>query len=175
MPPKKLRNDWSWVDQVKSARSITDEHRLAAAGLADVVPCTYAFPVFDGDEIPVKEKKCNKNYCEMNPACYNYLGVKDLLDPGGKGNYVESKLTRRAEKRKEGTPAGLRNLGATCYVIDLDATIRNHHRDQLTSGKRIPPALVPQHPIPQCNLRLHPNPKLPPISPSSYLCVTAIY
>jgi len=116
MPPKKLRNDWSWVDQVKSAREITDNHRLAAAGLTDVVPCTYAFPIFDGDETPVKEKKCNKRYCETNPACYNYLGVTDLLDPRGKGKYVESKLSKRPEKRKEGIPAGLRNLGATCYV-----------------------------------------------------------
>jgi len=116
MPPKKLRNDWSWADQVKTASDITDQHRLAAAGLTDVLPCTYAFPIFDGDEIPVKGKKCNKRYCETNPACHNHLGVADLLDSGGKGKYVESKLSKRAEKRKEGIPAGLRNLGATCYV-----------------------------------------------------------
>jgi len=140
MPPKKLRNDWSWVDQVKSARDITDNHRLAAAGLADVVPCTYAFPIFDGDETPAKDKRCKKNYCETNPACYNHLGVTNLLDSRGKGKYVESKLSKRDEKRKEGIPAGLRNLGATCYVrLALSITCDF----ELISGKRIPPAVVP--------------------------------
>lgn len=172
MPPKKLRNDWSWIDQVKSARDITDNHRLAAAGLADVVPCTYAFPILDGDETPMKDKRCKKNYCETNPACYNHLGVTDLLNPRGKGKYVESKLSKRAEKRKEGIPAGLRNLGATCYVrLALFITCDFG----LISGKRIPPAMVPQHPLPKCDIRMRPYPRFPFIPHSTYLWVTSIY
>jgi hypothetical protein len=116
MPPKKIKHDWSWIEEVKDVKGITDEHRLKAAGLADVVPCTYIFPAIDGDPHPVKERKCNAGYCYTNPACYNYVGVKELLDPGGKGKYVEHKLHNRITSRKEGIPAGLRNLGATCYV-----------------------------------------------------------
>jgi hypothetical protein len=116
MPPKKLKNDWSWVEEVKSPSEITDQHRLAAAGLTDLAHCIYTFPIFDGDSVPVKEKKCTAGHCETNPACYNHLGMKELLDPKGKETYVESKMTRRAERRQQGIPAGLRNLGATCYV-----------------------------------------------------------
>jgi hypothetical protein len=116
MPPKKIKHDWSWIEEVKDVKGITDEHRLKAAGLTDVVPCTYIYPAIDGDPHPVKEKKCNAGYCHTHPACYNYVGVKELLDPGGKGKYVEDKIHNKTTSRKEGIPAGLRNLGATCYV-----------------------------------------------------------
>lgn len=114
--PKKHRNDWSWVDQVTSAAEITEEHRLAAAGLTDAIPCAFAFPTSEGDVLPFKDKRCNAKLCETISTCYNHLGTKHLLDPKGKGRYVNDNLTKKADSREKGIPAGLRNLGATCYV-----------------------------------------------------------
>jgi hypothetical protein len=46
---------------------------------------------------------------------------------------------------------------------------------ELTSGKRIPPAMVPQHPLPECDIRMRPYPRFALIPPGAYLCVTAAY
>jgi hypothetical protein len=177
MPPKKIKHDWSWVEDVNGVEEITDEHRLKAAGLNDVVPCTYIYPAIDGDPLPVKEKKCNIGYCYTNPACYNYVGVKELLDPEGKGKYVEDKSHNRTTSRKEGMPAGLRNLGATCYV-GLVSGRREYpfYRNMADNlGKRLPPAVVPQHPLPKCHKRMLPSRRLAPISSGTYLRIPSIY
>lgn len=118
MPPKKQRHDWSWVSEVSDVGQITDNHRLRAAGLTDLTPRTYSYPTCDPDTVPTKDKTCTKKRCETNPRCLNHVGVAQLLGSGGKERYVEGKLGRDIE-RAEGMPAGLRNLGATCYVCDL--------------------------------------------------------
>jgi hypothetical protein len=46
---------------------------------------------------------------------------------------------------------------------------------ELTSGKRIPPAMVPQHPLPECDIRMRPYPWFPLIPPSARLCIAPTY
>lgn len=113
MPPKSRKDNWAWVSTVESASDITDDHRLQAAGLTDLVPCTYPFSV-DDDVTPVKDKQCGKGRCKTNPACLSHLGAETLSNEKGKEEYLERKLPV-LDSRGEG-PAGLRNLGATCYV-----------------------------------------------------------
>lgn len=120
MPPKKSRYDWSWVGDISDPTEITDEHRLQAAGLTDLTPCTYVYPTCDPDIVPVKDKGCNKKKCQTNPRCLNYVGIARLLEPEPKGKekYIEEKWDKPVQ-RADGIPAGLRNLGATCYVRSM--------------------------------------------------------
>jgi hypothetical protein len=46
---------------------------------------------------------------------------------------------------------------------------------ELTLGKRIPPAMVSQHPLPKCNIRMRPYPWFTLIPPSTCFCITSIY
>ena len=177
MPPKKIKHDWSWVEEVKDVDGITDEHRLRAAGLTDLVQCTFTFPVIEGGPLPVKERKCNVGYCETNPACYNYVEAKELLDPEGKRKYVDDKLDNRTTSRKEGIPAGLRNLGATCYVsIWSSYTLLSVVKDQADRlGKRLSSTMVPQYPLSKRHLRLFPSRRLSSLPPRLHLRITPIY
>lgn len=115
MQAKRAKHDWSWVSEVDDASQITDDHRLRAAGLKDLERCSYAFSL-DPDIIPVKDKGCTKKKCAGHPGCLNYLGVDKLLDEKGKGKFVEDKLVPLKTRGDGDGPAGLRNLGATCYV-----------------------------------------------------------
>ena len=116
MPAK---HDWSWVSDVDNASEITDDHRLRAAGLKRLNKCPFAFSL-DPDVIPVKDRGCTKRRCTGNPACLNYLGVETLLDEKGKKKFVDDKLVTMTAR--EDSPAGLKNLGATCYVSNFMAS-----------------------------------------------------
>lgn len=124
MAQKRVRYDWSWVSEVRDASEITDDHRLRAAGLKDYDKCPLAFSI-DSDVIPIKDKSCTKKRCAGNPGCLNHLGIDKLLDEKGKEKFVEDKLVALSTRGED--PAGLRNLGATCYVrvlLSLDHSAR---------------------------------------------------
>jgi hypothetical protein len=114
MLSKRSKRDWSWVGDIESASQITDDHRLRAAGLKDPDRCCYAFSL-DPDVVAVKDKGCTKKKCAGQPGCLNHLGVDKLLEEKGKQVFVDDKLVPLST-RKDNEPAGLRNLGATCYV-----------------------------------------------------------
>ncbi|WVQ80125.1 hypothetical protein IAT38_002226 [Cryptococcus sp. DSM 104549] len=121
--------DWDWVGtEVHSASDITPQHRRRAAGLVggDVCPFSLSPPTpakanGAAGKTPSKGKdvagKCKANTCKGSYMCYNHLGVDKLLDPEAKKEAVNEKLGEIPEVR-EG-PAGLRNLGATCYTTPL--------------------------------------------------------
>lgn len=113
MQVKRAKYDWSWVSEVNDASQITDDHRLRAAGLKNPDKCLYAFSV-DPDVTPLKDRTCSKRRCAGNPGCLNHLGTNKVLDENGKEKFVEDKLVSLSTR--EDGPAGLRNLGATCYV-----------------------------------------------------------
>jgi hypothetical protein len=144
MPPKRSRHDWDWVSEVKDARDITDDHRLRAAGLTDLTPCTYAYPTCDPDIVPIKDKLCTRKRCQTNPRCLNYIGIARLLESEGREKYIQEKWDKPIQ-REEGIPAGLRNLGATCYVSLIAITrFKIRYRGWVDfPGECIPPALVP--------------------------------
>lgn len=117
--PRKHKSDWSWVEELNDASLITDDHRLKAAGLKDIVQCPYTFKTADdhsknGENGTDGKKSCTKSTCGNNPGCVNHLGQAALPDTKGKERYVEGKLP--SVDLRGNAPAGLRNLGATCYV-----------------------------------------------------------
>ncbi|ORX35565.1 hypothetical protein BD324DRAFT_652117 [Kockovaella imperatae] len=89
MAPKKAkRGEWSWVDGVKRVEDITEEHRRRAAGLDVHSECG---------------KKCN------SVGCVQRLAEEALVT---KATYLEQ---LELPTLRDG-PAGLLNLGATCYA-----------------------------------------------------------
>jgi ubiquitin carboxyl-terminal hydrolase 48 len=118
--------DWTWVGtEAKRAGDITSEHRRRAAGLVGGKPCSYRYK-------GKKDLGCTQGRCRGSPWCLNQLGAEEvgsckisliqLVGPGAKAAYLE-KLG--PEPRKRAGPAGLRNLGATCYVRPhLDALMQ---------------------------------------------------
>lgn len=137
MPPKRsagnrvpvLVQDWSWIGtEVTTADEITAAHRRRAAGLGHdslkACPLDYADRLttcnadgrgsHNSDIKFIGGLSCTAKKCKTNPVCYNHLGLKAVLDEGAKAAYLEEKLGDVPEERKG--PAGLRNLGATCYV-----------------------------------------------------------
>ncbi|WVF71134.1 hypothetical protein IAT40_005931 [Kwoniella sp. CBS 6097] len=61
-----------------------------------------------------KTPGCTAKGCKGNPWCYNHLGADKVMDPEGKQNYIKEHAEEIARIRDG--PAGLRNLGATCYA-----------------------------------------------------------
>ncbi|WWC62222.1 uncharacterized protein I303_104817 [Kwoniella dejecticola CBS 10117] len=135
MPPKKgIQPDWSWIPNITSPDDITPQHRRRAAGLGDLIPCPlgYSFETVpkggegNDDEIlevdklgkekaPVKKVNgCTRKGCKNNPRCYNHLGAVAILLPEAKAFFI-NKHAGDIPTEREG-PAGLRNLGATCYA-----------------------------------------------------------
>ncbi|WRT66676.1 uncharacterized protein IL334_003636 [Kwoniella shivajii] len=130
MPPKKVpRPDWDWMSTIAIPEEITLEHHRRAAGLNSCISCPYTFDVatkskFEDDDIietdskgKAKAKKvtgCTKKGCSENPRCYNHLGIEEVMNP----EVIKSRLDRQIgeiPQIRDG-PAGLRNLGATCYA-----------------------------------------------------------
>ncbi|WVR06745.1 hypothetical protein IAU60_003780 [Kwoniella sp. DSM 27419] len=141
MPPRKRaapRADWSWVGtEVHALDQIKAEHRRRAAGLdpSTLVQCPFALhrsytPVstISDDVIEVdqtgkpkarprgrlKVPGCTPKGCRNNPVCYNHLGAEKVFSPDAKKLFLEEHAPTPLEPRKG--PAGLRNLGATCYA-----------------------------------------------------------
>ncbi|WWC89000.1 uncharacterized protein L201_003917 [Kwoniella dendrophila CBS 6074] len=138
MPPKKApKPDWSWTETITSPDQITQEHQRRAAGLQGLVPCPFNFslggpskyqdPDEEDDIIEIDRKGkakanlytkrvtgCTKKGCLKNPRCYNHLGAEEVVKPNAKEDYLDENAGIIPVER-EG-PAGLRNLGATCYA-----------------------------------------------------------
>ncbi|KAI8605212.1 hypothetical protein EDD21DRAFT_364219 [Dissophora ornata] len=66
---------------------------------------------------------CSAARCkDGNPHCLNYLGQEQWEKDDSMENYfatVARKPNPRLLKRPEGTPSGMKNLGATCYANSL--------------------------------------------------------
>nr|XP_019046681.1 hypothetical protein I302_05431 [Kwoniella bestiolae CBS 10118]OCF25611.1 hypothetical protein I302_05431 [Kwoniella bestiolae CBS 10118] len=137
MPPKKPAQDWSWINTISSPDQITSEHRRRAAGLEGLIPCPFNFDLVkpapieleeEDDEVvetdskgkpkakPSKNKVqgCTKQKCLRNPVCYNHLGAEQVVHPDALKHYLEDDAGIVPVDRDR--PAGLRNLGATCYA-----------------------------------------------------------
>jgi ubiquitin carboxyl-terminal hydrolase 48 len=144
MPPKKplkkreTTSDWDWVGtEVTRVEDITPQHRKRAAGLIGGEPCTPRYlPInppshtLDYDdaisvtasdasikfvkEVAKGDVECSQKRCRGWHLCLNYLGGEEVTDSRGKKQYMVEKLGSGVVMRKG--PAGLRNLGATCYV-----------------------------------------------------------
>ncbi|WVQ77862.1 hypothetical protein IAR50_007560 [Cryptococcus sp. DSM 104548] len=134
---KATTQDWSWISTSSSLDHITPHQRRQAAGLVGQVPCPrdlepQAAPKPAGkakvDGTPaskgsVKAKGkgkgppgCRPKGCKGNCVCYNHLGAEALLKHDAKEQWVEERLGEIPEERQADDPAGLRNLGATCYA-----------------------------------------------------------
>ncbi|WWC69883.1 uncharacterized protein I206_103826 [Kwoniella pini CBS 10737] len=138
MPPKKgIQPDWSWIEDVSSPDEITPDHRRLAAGLGHLLPCPFNYTsdkpqesrddqsddeIFEVDSkgnskskaVIKKVQGCAKKGCKNNPRCYNHLGAEAILRSDAKQIYLDEHAEPIPIDR-EG-PAGLRNLGATCYA-----------------------------------------------------------
>ncbi|OXG77311.1 ubiquitin carboxyl-terminal hydrolase 48 [Cryptococcus neoformans var. grubii Br795] len=121
--------DWDWVGtEVQTPAQITLEHRRRAAGLVGGVACHRDLTgheretATDDSEVKMNGKGagkkkgtgCRAKGCKSNYMCYNNLGTEKLLEPDAKAEFVISNLGDVPEERNG--PAGLRNLGATCYA-----------------------------------------------------------
>ncbi|KAK8864689.1 hypothetical protein IAR55_001941 [Kwoniella newhampshirensis] len=115
--------DWEWVGtEVHAADQITPLHRRRAAGLVGGKICSFDLtpPTLlktdrsKGSKTTGKDNSCRPKTCKGNPTCYNYLGANQVIAPGAKEDYLHEKLPVLPEMRDG--PAGLRNLGATCYA-----------------------------------------------------------
>ncbi|KAJ3574829.1 hypothetical protein NP233_g1494 [Leucocoprinus birnbaumii] len=139
---------WSWIgSEVTEERDISYDHCLAACGLSDKNEypfCVNKFAppvpkpareeiVLDDDIIIIsddEERRCTKKNCKENPNCLNYLG-QDKWEDEGRATRDFLKVTTvgydpTEEIRTSDHPAGLRNLGATCYAnASLQVWFRN--------------------------------------------------
>lgn len=71
--------------------------------------------IFDLACFSIKPYICFRRNCVNNPKCLSGLGERRLFNFK---NEASSSLTEE-EKRNLGSFAGLKNLGATCYVNSL--------------------------------------------------------
>lgn len=129
------------MTEVSREKDSTPVHRLRAAGIAGR-PCRLKLDEPEDEVVVVSDGtdeagpstsavgKCSEKKCKHNPLCLNYVGgrevcptvfghgahahVLQLVRPEAKEAYVEQRLGPAPEIRDG--PAGLRNLGATCYV-----------------------------------------------------------
>ena len=77
------------------------------------------------DEITlVKDTRCQAKRCSTSARCYNHLGAHEVLNET-KAEYMARMLPDSLGVREEGDAAGLRNLGATCYVSRLHQLYRD--------------------------------------------------
>ena len=65
--------------------------------------------------IVTKDNNCRGAKCKKNVRCYNHLGVDNIVNETQE-EWVQWKLGDSVGRRSEDDFAGLRNLGATCYV-----------------------------------------------------------
>jgi hypothetical protein len=65
--------------------------------------------------VVTKDDNCKPGKCKRKARCYNHLGVDEVVREI-REEWVEWKLGERVGRRTEDNFAGLRNLGATCYV-----------------------------------------------------------
>ncbi len=106
---------WAWVDGVDDPKTdVIDEENLLDAYRLN-------FPTHHSPKW-----RCKKN-CRSNPRCYCSLGENQWLVGGQNGSNEngnianaddsdESEEDMGLERRAVGMPAGLKNLGNTCYV-----------------------------------------------------------
>ena len=120
---------WSWIETLSDPiikNEIVDDQIKTAYRLH--------FPNHNCDETS-SATSCKKN-CKQNPKCYTQLGIEKWLNPprdvpgvGENGSNLDSEEEeddgtefekRPTFKEKDGKittiPAGLKNLGNTCYV-----------------------------------------------------------
>ncbi|OCF31948.1 hypothetical protein I316_06331 [Kwoniella heveanensis BCC8398] len=71
-------------------------------------------PAISKPKQKLKVAGCTAKGCRSNPWCYNHLGADKVMDPEGKQKYIEEHAEEITSIRDG--PAGLRNLGATCYA-----------------------------------------------------------
>lgn len=128
MPPKKLKKTqcYDWVPSIPDASLITARHRRAAAGLTGQLQCSFPYSSLPtpgpstlsdngSDVVITKDTGCTAGKCKKNPRCYNQIGVAEVIR-AKKEEWIEDQLGDGPAIRVEDQPAGLRNLGATCYV-----------------------------------------------------------
>jgi len=127
MPPKKkqrLKSDYDWVETVADSSQITDTHRRRAAGLCGHLQCPFVHALprsrssrsdTGSDVVVTKDDNCKAAKCKKNARCYNHLGAEEVVKET-KEEWVQWKLGDSVGRRTEEEFAGLRNLGATCYV-----------------------------------------------------------
>lgn len=89
---------WSWVNELEAIQDLTDKH-------IDII--------YKMDASPCRIGVC-KNNCTSNPFCLNGLGEKKLANLIQKETNVS--IERNDYLRDLNDFAGLRNLGATCYI-----------------------------------------------------------
>ncbi|WVN87735.1 uncharacterized protein L203_102930 [Cryptococcus depauperatus CBS 7841] len=118
--------DWDWVGtEIQSASQITLSHRRRAAGLSGAKPCLLDSQKDDKQKNSStsrlnkkgKDSLCKARSCRKNYQCYNWLKMEHYQNPGARKDYVYERMGAVSEER-EG-PAGLLNLGATCYTSPL--------------------------------------------------------
>ncbi|KAF9430011.1 hypothetical protein BGZ94_008670 [Podila epigama] len=69
-----------------------------------------------------KSSTCNASKCKDSPHCLNYLGQSDWERHDAFEIYLDTadiKMDPESRKRISGIPAGMTNLGATCYANSL--------------------------------------------------------
>ncbi|EIW65966.1 hypothetical protein TREMEDRAFT_11865, partial [Tremella mesenterica DSM 1558] len=115
----KDKSDWSWVGtEVLKVEDITPLHRRRAAGLEGATQCPIRWQ-HDTSEIvkPIEitnGEKCTPARCRGKVKCYNHLGAEEVFEEKTKDRLLRESLPDNMEIRDG--PAGLRNLGATCYA-----------------------------------------------------------
>lgn len=131
MPPKKQQRlqNYDWVTDVPDASLITSRHRRAAAGLTGQLQCSFPYSSLPtpgpsshsdsgSDVVITRDTGCSAAKCRRNPRCYNHLGIGAVIK-AKKEDWIAERLGEPPAVREDDQPAGLRNLGATCYVSSL--------------------------------------------------------
>ncbi|KDQ60998.1 hypothetical protein JAAARDRAFT_191121 [Jaapia argillacea MUCL 33604] len=135
---------WGWVGtDVKDVSAISRDHRLSTCGLSKRNHAPFCANVYAPAPIPSNDQvnppaaqgeldedvivisddeapQCSKKVCKSNPNCLNYLGQEEWVDEEEaraafiKGANLGDDPTH--DFREDGSPVGLKNLGATCYA-----------------------------------------------------------
>jgi hypothetical protein len=106
------------------------------------------------------------------------LGSDGFVGFEGEGEIRRVEIEQKSGEEERRDSSWIKEFGS--YMLCTFSSF--HHpvlsrRDEfeLISGKRIPPAMVPQYPFPKRNIRMRPYPRFALIPPGAYLRVTASY
>ncbi|KAI9233937.1 MAG: hypothetical protein BYD32DRAFT_424713 [Podila humilis] len=147
MPPlgRKTDKQWRFVGQtVNHIDELMPAHIRSAFGLCadlqerniddatpervknnDVNLFPYCYNIYkdpEGKREPSKATGCSAARCKDNPHCLNYMGQDQWEREDAVVRYLslaDDKPNPETAKRTEGKPAGMKNLGATCYANSL--------------------------------------------------------
>ncbi|ORX89655.1 cysteine proteinase [Basidiobolus meristosporus CBS 931.73] len=117
------QSSWVYDASLETEDKITQDHLIKFYGLSNTTARPYCPNRYSSKCFTEKKTRCTNSRCKDNPNCLNHLGQEfwereDAFEKYCQANGLSVDLAE-VRTRMEGSPVGLKNLGATCYVNSL--------------------------------------------------------